>query len=135
MTKIIDVFESLFDLNKNISHKIVNVKKILACTNLSKLNNSSQLDVGIYCPGVQHSPKMISVHKMAAVKLCFKSSLNINRFLLIKQILVYYCKQKNLLKKQKVFVIIFQSCLECLSSRLSSFKIQEFTLVNDWIFK
>ena len=36
-------------------------KKIDACTNLSKLNNSSQFEVGIYFPGVQHKIKMTSV--------------------------------------------------------------------------
>jgi len=64
---------SLIFISEN-SHKQVKTKNILACTNLSKLNNSSQLVVGMYCPGVQHSTKIISVHKTAANKLYFKSS-------------------------------------------------------------
>lgn len=71
---MIDKLESLLIFRNEISHKQLKTKNILACTNLSKLNNSSQLVVGIYCPGVQHSKKIISVHKKAAKRLYFKSS-------------------------------------------------------------
>ncbi len=77
MIKIIENLFSLWDLTRKVSHKKDKEKKIDACTNLSKLNNSSQLVVGIYCPGVQHNINMMRVHKMAAVKLCFKSSFSI----------------------------------------------------------
>lgn len=39
-----------------------NTKKIAAWTSLSKLSNSSQLAVGMYCPGVAHKTKIKSAH-------------------------------------------------------------------------
>lgn len=56
-----------------ISSKLQSIKKIEACTNLSKLNNSSQLVVGIYCPGVAHKIKIISAQRTAQKTKYFKS--------------------------------------------------------------
>lgn len=94
MIKIIEKKVSFLILIRCTSHKNDKVKKIDACTNLSKLNNSSQLVVGIYCPGVQHSTKMMSVHKIAAERLYLKNSFIINYFLRITQIRADYYKKK-----------------------------------------
>ena len=90
--KIIETSDNLLALNPTNSHNEVKVKNILACTNLSKLNNSNQCAVGTYLPGVQHSTKMIIVHKMAKSRLYFKSSFIIKGVPADNSVsAVYYC--------------------------------------------
>lgn len=43
----------------------VKIKKMEACTHLSKLSNSSQFAEGMYCPGVAHKIKMINAQMNA----------------------------------------------------------------------
>lgn len=42
-----------------INNRVLKPKNIEACTHLSKLNNSSQETLGINCPGVEHSNKIV----------------------------------------------------------------------------
>ena len=77
MIKITEEPESLLLVYKNNNQNTTNIKKMLACTNLSKLNNSSQSVVGMYCPGVQHKIKIMSVQITATNKLYFKINFNI----------------------------------------------------------
>lgn len=51
---------SYFKTTKN--NKLHNIKNIDACTHLSKLNNSSQLALGINWPGVAHKAKIMVAH-------------------------------------------------------------------------
>ncbi len=50
------------------NHKLDKIKNMLACTNLSKLNRSSQWALGTYLPGVQHSIKITTVQMKANAK-------------------------------------------------------------------
>ena len=53
-------------------HKLHKTKNSEACTNLSKLNNSSQLVLGIYWPGVAHKIKITSAQAMVIIVEYFK---------------------------------------------------------------
>jgi len=55
-------------LIKYKNHKLDKIKNILACTNLSKLNRSSQWALGTYLPGVQHNIKITTVQMKANAK-------------------------------------------------------------------
>ncbi len=51
------------------NNKLFKIKNMVACTHLSKLNNSNQLTLGIKWPGVAHKAKMTAAHIIENTKL------------------------------------------------------------------
>ena len=62
-------------------NKQLNTKKSEACTNLSKLNNSSQLVLGIYWPGVAHKIKINKAQVIQRATEYFNINLMRNKFM------------------------------------------------------
>ena len=65
---MVDVFRLFIRVKKL---REVKTKKMDEWTNLSKLNNSSQFEVGINLPGVQHNPKIITAQRIENISELF----------------------------------------------------------------